>query len=182
MPHMLDASQQAAYWQELAQLEAESPNVIHKTAANLGSSAENWFLFNILHIGLNLTTLQEIMPNQLAEALTKSPATMKRIRSEWELFVVNFFTDRGRPLPDWPIYVDIQEELGIFGTSPVARKLRKIKRSGQRKMGRMFQRISTMFPKWGWAAQKSCYYHALFWDKYELPSGSYSCINETITY
>jgi hypothetical protein len=48
--------------------------------------------------------------------------------SLWAEFSNMFYISRGLPVPDSPLYVEIQEGLGIYGHNITGRFLRKIKR------------------------------------------------------
>ena len=48
--------------------------------------------------------------------------------SQWAEFSNLFYTSRGLPVPDLPLYVNIQEGLGIYGRGPVERVARILKR------------------------------------------------------
>ena len=54
--------------------------------------------------------------NFLAEALHRSPETLEQAASEWEAFADELFRNKGRVIPDWPQYVEIQEGVGIYGS------------------------------------------------------------------
>lgn len=111
----------------------------------------------------------------LAKALNRSQEAMDGARSEWEKFTRAFFKNQGRPVPDWPLYVGVQEALGIYGTTERHVMWRNLKRRLQDKFQTIFSQLSRQYPDWKWAAQMDCYFTAALSDQYRLPSGLYSC-------
>jgi hypothetical protein len=119
--------------------------------------------------------LQKYYPELLKNALEYSPKSLAKAGAEWETFTHRFFINRGRPVPDWPLYVQIQEGLGIYGKTSVHRLVRSMKNRAQIPIQVIFGTISLYFPKWGWANRKHCYLTAALGNEYKLPSGHYSC-------
>ena len=104
-------------------------------------SMENQFLTDILRPRLNCTfgDLKWKYPDLFREALQRSPEALKIAASEWESFTNKFF--RTQPVPTWPQYVEIQEGLGLYGKSPVERRLRKLKRNIQKRLNMLLDQI-----------------------------------------
>jgi hypothetical protein len=140
-------------------------------------SKRNLFL-NDLHIISNKTW--KIMkgglpPDLMKEALDRSPARLARAAAEWNSFVTEFYTLQHRPVPDWPMYIQIQEDLGIYGKVRLYHLGRLLKRRLQERLKHVLERACLQYPGWKWLAQKHCYLTAALSDQYRLPSGKYSC-------
>lgn len=75
-------------------------------------SRENQFLFDILRLGSNFSTLQDNFPELFAEALYRSPETLALAKSEWTTFANQFYLDAGLQIPEYPQYMEIQVALG----------------------------------------------------------------------
>ena len=137
---------------------------------------ENLFLW-LASQGMSLQGLNLSFPNLVKKAIDLSGVGKRKIEEEWANFASEFFHCRGRPVPDWPAYVYIQESLGILGNTPSHRTARKIKKTMQGKLRSFLEKICILFPNWAWAARKKCYLDgALLTVGYSLPSGSVSCI------
>jgi hypothetical protein len=119
--------------------------------------------------------INDRLPNLLNEALNRSPTRLSYAAEEWKRFSDDFYTKRGRPVPDWPMYVEIQEDLGIYKTAHLPHFERLLKRTVHRQLGAFLEVICMRYPQWKWAARKNCYHTAALWNKYKLPSGRYSC-------
>ena len=116
-----------------------------------------------------------LFPDLANKALDRSPARLARAAAEWNSFANEFYTMRGRPVPDWPMYVQIQEDFGIYGKTRLHRLGRFLKRRLQERLKRVLERACLQYPQWEWIAQKHCYLTAALSDQYRLPSGKYSC-------
>lgn len=82
------------------------------------------FLREILFHGANLDFLNRRYPELLLEALERSSENLALAASLWTEFSHTFFTSRDRGVPDLPLYVEIQEGLGIYGRGWIERFLR----------------------------------------------------------
>jgi hypothetical protein len=116
-----------------------------------------------------------LFPDLAKEALYRSPARLARAAAEWNSFANEFYTMRGRPVPDWPMYVQIQEAFGIYGKTRLHRLGRLLKRRLQERLKRVLETACLQYPQWKWVAQKHCYLTAALSNHYRLPSGKYSC-------
>ena len=139
------------------------------------NSIENSFLHHILRNGADLPELQLHYPSLVKDALQRSPDTLIYIRSEWNDFSEKFFNSRGRPVPDWPLYVEIQEGLRLYGRTPYHRFGRILKKEALLKLKTLMNWICARFEDWEWAAQKRCYLEGYSLNKYKLSTGNYSC-------
>ena len=139
------------------------------------SNHENLFLCKIFE-GASLAQLNYSFPDHVKDTLSWASEHRNDLVVEWELFASKFYLQYGRPLPEWPAYVDIQESLGIMGASQYHQAARKYKRTAQYKLKLIFDRICEVFPGWKWAAMKRCYLSGALCEKYVLPSGSVSCL------
>lgn len=175
--NILDEQQDTLFLKELYRIckERSSSDRIAKLYRD---SERNLFLF-IANFLSNEKLAQNIIDhrlrNLLKEALKRSPTRLARAAEEWEKFTDGFFKKRGRPVPDWPIYVEIQEDLGLYRNGRVARLERLLKRAVHEQLKASFEVICLRYPQWKWAARKHCYYTAALWNEYKLPSGLYSC-------
>jgi hypothetical protein len=171
----LNPKQSKIFREELHHIELNHSSTT-KLSQLLLYSEENRFLDRILlRKSNNLPRLQTYYPELLSEALDHSPKALARARVEWEAFTHRFFTNRARPIPDWPLYVQIQEGLGIYGTTSIHRLVRGIKRNARIPLQIVFSKIILYFPKSKWVRRKHCYLTAALCEEYELPSGDYSC-------
>jgi hypothetical protein len=116
-----------------------------------------------------------LFPDLVKEALNRSPVRLARAAVEWNSFANQFYTMRGRPVPDWPMYVQIQEDFGIYGKTRLHRLGRLLKRRLQERLSPVLERACLQYPQWKWVAQKHCYLTAALSEQYRLPSGKYSC-------
>ena len=139
------------------------------------SNHENLFLRKIFD-GASLAQLNYSFPDHVKDVLSWASEHRNDLVVEWELFASKFYLQHGRPLPEWPAYVDIQESLGIIGASQYHQAARKYKKTAQEKLKLVFDRICELFPGWKWAAMKRCYLSGALCEKYVLPSGSVSCL------
>ena len=79
-------------------------------------SRENKFLYDTL-MGGNFTDIQWKYPEPLAEAFHRSPQTLTLAASQWKEFTNEYFGGKDGSVPGLPLYVEIQECLGINGGS-----------------------------------------------------------------
>ena len=91
-------------------------------------SREHMFLREILLHCVDFQFLKLRHPELLSEALERSSENMAVAASLWAEFSNMFYTSRGLSVPDLPLYVEIQEGLGIYGRGCIERFVRKIKR------------------------------------------------------
>ena len=91
-------------------------------------SKENKFLFDILRRGFGFKALRERHPDFLAEALLRTPDRISLAAAEWK----SFAESKGLSVPDYPLFVEIQEALGLYGQTKWERKFRKMKRNAQK--------------------------------------------------
>jgi hypothetical protein len=110
-------------------------------------SRENSFLYDILNWGFNLPYLQQKYPELLAEALRRTPETLSLAAYEWKIFADVYFRQGNRTVPDLPIYVEIQEALGIYGRSRLERAFRQIKRRAQKHLNVLLNGIRLAISK-----------------------------------
>jgi hypothetical protein len=115
----------------------------------------------------------DAFPDMVWEVIRNSTKTPLRIKYEWESFVTEFFTSRGRAIPNWDRYIEVQEGLGLIGKSD--RRARVLKRKAQEVLKGAFYVISNSFPHWNWAAKRHCYLVSAGTSRYRLTSGSFHC-------
>lgn len=109
------------------------------------SNHENLFLCKILG-GASLAQLNYSFPDHIKEVLSWASVHRNDLVVEWELFASKYYLQYGRPLPEWPAFVDIQESLGIMGGTQYHQAGRKYKRTAQEKLQLVFDRICEVFP------------------------------------
>jgi hypothetical protein len=171
----LTRSQQDLFQSEIKGLE------INRSSSQIISqhylhSSENLFLGHVLLGNVNsLNSLETFHPKELKMALERTPETLADAAILWESIVNDLFRGRNRPIPNWPQFVEIQEGLGIYGTTRYHRLTRDLKKRAQGRLKGIFEKLSLRFPGWKWAVRKHCYLTAAFWDRYRLPSGEYCC-------
>jgi hypothetical protein len=132
-------------------------------------SRENLVLSRIFAHLWDLPLLMKHYEDILAEPLTRSPKNLEAARAQWDNLVDVRFRKRGRGLPDWPNFIEIQEGLEIYGS----RLKRRIKRMWQKQVFRTVNVLSAEFPKWKWAAKKRCYLESVFSNVYERAMSDY---------
>jgi len=110
----LDRKQARLFQSELNRIERKK-SFSTEWSQMFQQSKENEFLFDILRSGCDIADLRWKYREFLTEALHRSQETIKQAASEWEAFVDEFFRNKGRVIPDWPQYVEIQEGVGIYG-------------------------------------------------------------------
>ena len=133
------------------------------------------FLDFLLRIENSLSYFKTIFNSAWKEALDRTPETLQDASDEWTEFTDTFFRKQNRPVPEWPFYVQVQEELGIYQNSTTDRLRRTLRRKILKQLSFVFRRLSETFPNWTWASTNHCYTAAAVWDKYRLPSGKYKC-------
>jgi len=174
----LDEAQAELFHQEFERLEWEgrrSQNI----SVYLRNSMRNYFLQRlaanpqaICADSMGTRYFGKFMEN----ACRLSPENLEAAAEEWEWFTDLFFFGYGRPIPDWPQYIQIQRRLGRLdewdhGTKGLRKQVRQ-------KVGLVFNRLSHKYPRWKWAVKQKCFFTAAASDKYKFfdPSGKYWCI------
>jgi hypothetical protein len=132
-------------------------------------SRENLVLSRILRAHMGLPSLMKYYGDIVAEPLMKTQNNLDAARIEWDKLVNESFHQRGRGVPDWPIFIEIQEGLGIYG-SRLKRRLMKL---WQKQVFRTVNVLSAEFPSWKWAARKRCYLESVFSNVYESAMSDY---------
>jgi hypothetical protein len=129
----LDSKQAQYFLSELSRLEQEVFSSTEWSQMFLRSK-ENQFLSSLLRPrkGMTLAYLRQNYPEIMSRALHRSPETLGLAVSEWKAFTNHYFISRGRPIPDWPQYVEIQERLESYVSSSFERTLRRLKRNAQK--------------------------------------------------
>jgi hypothetical protein len=174
-PNLLVASQDRLFLKEFARIEEERSKS-NNLSSLYNNSDKNVFVERILFWLVSNGLLELVHPEYMAEALKKTPETLAAAASEWDRFSNTYYRDLGRPVPDWPVFEEIQEGLGL--SMPSDRYThRQLKRKLQRQLQLVVERISERIPSLKWAASAQCYLAAAISDKYILPSGGYSCIS-----
>lgn len=138
----LDAKLDVLFRQELSRIEREKSLSMQWSQMFLHSK-ENRFLFDILRLGHNLSTLRKDYPDLLAEALYRSSKTLILAKSEWTTFVNEFYINSYLQVPEYSQYVEIQEALGLYGRSQFERILRKLKRNVLKRWNMLVDNIWT---------------------------------------
>jgi hypothetical protein len=90
-------------------------------------SREHMFLREILVHYQGISFLKQRYPEIVSEALERSPKNIAIAASLWAEFSNTFYISRGRPIPDIPLYVEIQEGLGMYERGSIQRFVRRIK-------------------------------------------------------
>lgn len=170
----LNLAQDGLFRSKLAQIEQERS--LNNLSLLYLDSQENLFISHVLLFkGRTLPLLQKYHAAFIKGALTRTSHTLAHAASHWDELTNNFYRKQGRPVPDWPLYVEVQEELGRYGRTQYHRYGRMIKKRVQEELKMIFENIYLRFPEWKWAARKHCYLTAGLWHRYKLPSGKYSC-------
>ena len=145
----LDGKQIELFRYELRRIEQEKSSSTEWSQMFL-QSKENKFLYDILNWGCSLPFLQQKYPELLAEALRRTPDTLTLAAFEWKTFADAYFIRRNHSVPDLPLYVEIQEALGIYGRSRLERAFRQIKRRAQKHLNVLFDGLRSAISKvWG---------------------------------
>ena len=142
------------------------------------TSQEAMLLGWIIDKTADVETLRKVNATLVDEILDRSPENLSRITAQWQSFTDVFFIRRGRPVPEWRQYVEIQEALGLVGRSSYNRYGRSMRRLGQSLLVKVLEVVSQRYPDWNWAAQKHCYLTAALVTEYFLPNREVSCIPE----
>jgi hypothetical protein len=171
---LLNENQQELFSQQLDRIEQERISSDLLSQLHLNSEEKNIFLLDIVTMS-NMSIIQQRHSKFMAEALKESPDKLSRAAAAWEGIADTLFRKRGRPVPDWPIYVEIQETLGIYGKLAHQRYRRETKKKIQETLKDVFDKLCLQFPEWKMAARIQCYFTAALWEKYKLPSGNYTC-------
>jgi hypothetical protein len=125
--YLLDKENVQFFQTELIRLEQQtsSPsNISHM----LLHSREHMFLREILFHCQGFRFLEMRYPDLLSEALERSSKNMAIAASLWAEFSNTFYISQDLPVPDLPLYVEIQEGLGLYGHGTIEQFIRKIKR------------------------------------------------------
>lgn len=169
---ILDPSQDDLYIRSLTRLErgCNSTDKLHPQ-----NSHKLRFLDLLLRIENSLSYFKGIFHKVWKEALDRTPETLQDASDEWNEFTDIFFRKQNRPVPEWPFYIQVQEELGIYRNTTTDRLGRTLRRKALRRLSLVFKRLSETFPNWTWASRNHCYTTAAVWNHYRLPSGKYKC-------
>jgi len=137
-------------------------------------SNEAAFLCLLLDTMVDTDFLRTVNSTLVDSILERSHENLGEIAAQWDSFTEQFYLKIGRPIPDWPQYIDIQEELGLIEKSGNLRSLRRVT---QRRFMDVLVVLCKRFLDWEWAKRKHCYLTAaLESDSYFLPNGSISYI------
>jgi hypothetical protein len=152
-PITLHNNQTQLFRDALCRIERENSGVT-KWSETFLKSRENVFLNDILIWKRTLPYLQQMHPELLEEALHRTPERLALAASEWKLFVDKYFIAWNQTVPDWPLYVEIQETLGIYGQSSFECAFRRIKRNAQKRLNVFFYRLYSAISKM-WTKMRS---------------------------
>jgi hypothetical protein len=169
---------EALYVETLRQLQEERSALGHQSTMDVDlsqCSETSHFLLLLLRYGIPLKTLEIWAPNTLKEALQRTPETLTRATGVWKDMTDRFFRNLGRPVPDWPGFVEIQEELGIYGKTAIHRAARRITRRAQMVGKRVIHELRLKFPESKALKRKQCYLSAALTEDYVMPEGWISC-------
>ena len=174
-PYFVNPELEDLYLQTLERLQVEKGISIQYQ-----NSAQMRFLDFLLRsediIGISgLMRLGGRFNSTLNEILNPSPEALQHASDEWNEFTNTFFKNHNRPVPEWPVYIQIQEELGIYKNSTVDRARRALRKKALTGLSFVLGRLTKAFPDWAWASRSHCYATATVWNRYRLPSGKYSC-------
>ena len=126
---------------ELIRIERQTSSS-RKLSPMLLYSHEHMFLREILLHCVDFRFLKLRYPELLLEALERSPENIAMAASLWAEFSNTFYTSRGLPVPDLPLYVEIQEGLDIYGRGSIERFIRKIKGKLAKGLGIFLDKLS----------------------------------------
>lgn len=131
----------------------------------------NAFLYNALVTG-NVSTLRELNVWLWREATEKTPQAMESARWLWKAVVKNF-EENNRPVPDWPLFIEMQEGLELRETNLWSRIKRGVERIRLKGLLALMDNLPPWVPKNDWVEKRHCYLRAMFAEKWEfdLPSG-----------
>ena len=136
----LSSDVEGLFLQELRRIELERSSSTEWSQMFLHSK-ENVFLFYVLRRGLDFITLRQNHPTFFEEALLRNSTTLALAASEWNAFAEDNFLSKGLPIPRCPLYVEIQEGLGLYGRWEWERRLRRIKRLAQKRLAIFFDQL-----------------------------------------
>jgi hypothetical protein len=140
------------------------------------SSVEAVFLCLVMDQMVDIDILRTVNSTLVDSILERYPENLRQIASQWHSFANQFFLSKGRPIPDWPQYINIQQELGLLENHG---HFRSLKQCAQRRLKDVLSVLCKRFPDWSWAKEQHCYLTAaLELDSYFLPLGGISCIAE----
>jgi hypothetical protein len=143
------------YYEEIRKLQMSRPPSFNLSQTYLHPH-ENDFLAHILY-GFNRPLLELGFRQLLEEALRRTPEALARAAMNWDDLSKRMFTSRGLAIPESSIFDNIQQELGIYGSTRYARGSRGVKRSSRDRLLDVLKRLLTIYPDWKWAERKYCY-------------------------
>jgi hypothetical protein len=133
------------------------------------------FLDRLLLKSLGLPYLTKFFQNHTIAALSRDRKSLAAAKGEWEQFKYAFFTRQGRPVPDWPVYNDIEIALGYKRPKCFERKRKEARRELLRQLMRVFHGICLKYPGLRWAERGHCHINAALSSTYIFGDGKYSC-------
>ena len=92
----------------LADLESSHPPILNTSQLYVNSS-QHYFLTALLQRA-HKEKFTQFYPELVAAALNET--TNSQVGQEWDYFCFRYFLNRGLRVPDWPQYIDVQEQLG----------------------------------------------------------------------
>lgn len=144
--YSLDPKNAHFFLAELTRIEQQKSSLT-KLSQMFLHSREHMFLYEILSQSVNFRFLRWRHSQFLAEALQRSSKTIAMAASEWDEFSNFFYISRGYPIPDIPLYVEIQEALGIYGKWWIERAIRMFKRRLAKQINVISDRVfGTLLP------------------------------------
>ena len=135
-------SQNATFLTYLANLESSHPSSLN-TSYLYNNSRQHDFLNRLLR-----RSHQETFIKYYSDLVSTaySETTTEDIQKEWDYFCNRYFVKQGLRIPDWPQYIDVQEQLGLH-----KRKLLHTLRWNKLPTGwRGWSRISLPEGTWDW--------------------------------
>jgi hypothetical protein len=162
---VLNPTQSADFLTHLLLIQPPAPFSFNLSKLYLHSQ-ENKFIQRIV-LGMDLAILQKNYGKFFADAVERTPKALSDAASAWQWFESAWFGQFNRPVPDWPIYVEIREGLGIYGNTRFHRIGRKLKMIGQRQMLILLNQVCRIFPQWRWATRKWGYLKAALTEEYD---------------
>jgi hypothetical protein len=140
--YKLDPEMDDLFRQELHRIEEENSGTT-KWSQMFSYSRENVFLFDILRLGFDFISLRKNHPDYLAEALRRNPDTLSRAATEWKIFTQEKYFDYNLSVPNYPLFIEIQEALGLSGKSKLERLFRRIRRNTQKRWAVLVDKFKT---------------------------------------
>ena len=162
----IDPKQSVFFHQELTRIEKERTWIYSLSELYLESRKSRFLERLLTKRHWDFPLLQQHYDDLLASALEPSPEALSAAADAWEWFKYSYFGKYRLPVPDWPVYVEIQEGLGIYGRTWAHRYGRRVKRVAQRHMLRIFQYVCRHFGGWKWAAEKQRYLKGVLTSEY----------------